>query len=184
MRQTTTTRVTDTIAQLYESYARNILMTIRRYTSSDADAEDALLEVFLAALENQQFLTLDENRQLAWLHRVAQRKAIDIHRRRTRHPAISLEGEDDAPVNWLTDDDDQTPERTALRQEEYHQLRAHIERLPKQQQQVIHLRFGAGMRCVDIARELQQRESTVRTWLSRSLQTLRSIYENHTEKEG
>jgi RNA polymerase sigma factor (sigma-70 family) len=162
------------IAALYQRYAPVILAYVRKHVPCSEDAEDVLLDVFLAALEHDSvFLHLEERQQLAWLRRVAHNKFIDYHRRTRRRPAISLELATEA----LYDDDEQAPEQVALRHEEHALLRERLARLPDQQQEVLHLRFGADMRCIDIAKLLDRREGTVRAWLSRSLNFLRTVYE-------
>src|SRR5712671_1872271 len=55
------------IGVLYQRYAPAILTYIRRHISSPEDAEDLLVEVFLAALERNNLLCLNEGEQLAWL---------------------------------------------------------------------------------------------------------------------
>jgi DNA-directed RNA polymerase specialized sigma24 family protein len=65
------------IEALYERYAPNILLCLRQHTITKEDAEDLLVEVFLAAMESTTLLTLPEDVQLAWLQRVARNKAVD-----------------------------------------------------------------------------------------------------------
>ncbi len=52
------------IGVLYQRYAPGILTYIRRHISSPEDAEDLLVEVFLAALERNNLLCLNEGEQL------------------------------------------------------------------------------------------------------------------------
>ncbi|MEO6887608.1 MAG: sigma factor, partial [Ktedonobacteraceae bacterium] len=52
--------------QLYQRYAQTLLSFIRRYLSRREDAEDVLLEVFLAAMERNSLVGLNEDEQLAW----------------------------------------------------------------------------------------------------------------------
>ncbi len=59
------------IARLYQHYWLTILASIRQHISSREDAEDILLEVFVAALESTSLLTMGEKQQLAWLRHVA-----------------------------------------------------------------------------------------------------------------
>lgn len=76
-------------AQLYRRTAPTLLAYLLRQVSSREDAEDLLLEVFLAALENEQFKGINEEKQLAWLRTVARYKVADYYRRFTRHPGVS-----------------------------------------------------------------------------------------------
>src|SRR5258708_13873228 len=57
------------IAALYQRHAPGTLTFIRRHIPSREDAEDALLEVFLAALESENLAALNEGEQLACLRR-------------------------------------------------------------------------------------------------------------------
>src|SRR5260221_8870170 len=67
------------IAALYQRHAPGILTFIRRHIPSREDAEDALLEVFLAALESEKLDALNEGEQLAWLRRGADKKNTFYH---------------------------------------------------------------------------------------------------------
>ncbi|MFL5626403.1 MAG: RNA polymerase sigma factor [Ktedonobacteraceae bacterium] len=110
------------VAILYDRYAHIILNYVSRYTASREDADDLVLDVFLAALENQVWITWSDGEQLAWLRRIAHNKAVDNYRRATRHPAIAL----DNATHMLYEDDDCAPERIILRNEDHALLRAHL----------------------------------------------------------
>jgi hypothetical protein len=60
------------MADLYERYRFIVLRTIHQHISSHEDAEDILLDVFLAAFESDVFFTLLEQQQVAW--RIASRE--------------------------------------------------------------------------------------------------------------
>ncbi len=76
---------------LYLQYAQKIFAYLRKQTLAREDAEDILLEVFLAAMEQANFSLLSEQEQLAWLLQVAHNKAMDVFRRTTRYPRVSIE---------------------------------------------------------------------------------------------
>lgn len=162
---------------LYEAHGRAILGYLRLHTRSPEDAEDLLVEVFLAALEQDNLSALAPGEQLAWLRRVAHNKLLNTYRRATRHPQVALE----AIVDTLALEDG--PEEFALRQEERRQLRASLSRLPALQQQILQLRYSDGLRCAEIALLLNKREAAVRKALSRSILFLRQTYQrNEGEK--
>jgi len=73
------------VAGLYQRYAPELLLYIRRHVPSQEDAEDVLLEVFIAALENPRLSDMRQQEQLAWLRRVAHNKFVDFLRRSVRH---------------------------------------------------------------------------------------------------
>src|SRR5258708_37972987 len=79
------------IATLYQQYAPAIFAYLLHHTPSEEDAEGILVEVFLAALENEQFPLLPEKAHLACLWRVAGDKMIDVYQRSVRRHTVTLE---------------------------------------------------------------------------------------------
>lgn len=167
--------VDDSPAALYQRYAASVFTYLRRRAPAREDAEDLLLEVFLAAFEQQAaLLALPEDARLAWLRRVAQHKLIDHYRRSNRRLAVPL----DALKERLEEDADLGPEQVALRREEERRVAAAVQRLPALQQEIVRLRFAGGLRCAQIADVLGKREGAVRMALSRALNLLRTLYED------
>lgn len=167
-------------AALYQKYWLTVLNYIRQRISSQEDAEDILLEVFLAALEDEEpFLNLGEKQQLAWLRRVALNKCIDQYRRVKRRPAVPLE----LTQETLYESEECSPEQEALRQEERMLLQKRLSVLPELQREVLHLRFAYNLPCAEIARHLHKNEGAIRALLSRSLNRLRTIYETRREED-
>lgn len=160
-------------AMLFHRHAPALFAFLRQRAASQEDAEDLLLEVFLAALEHNGFFELSEGEQQKWLWRVARNKTIDAYRRSTRKPALTLED----IVNTLCASEELSPEQVTLRQEEYTRLRATLKSLPAPQQEALCLRFGDNLRCAEIATVMGKREGAVRMLLSRALNLLRTIYE-------
>lgn len=157
---------------LFQRYAPAIFAFLLQQTSSREDAEDILLEVFKATLEQSQFGQLSEERQRLWLWRIARNKLIDAYRRSQRRPAVSVE----QVLNDLFADAEQAPEHTLLRWEEYTQLHSTFQTLPLLQQRILKLRFVNGLRSSEIATLVGKSESAVRTILSRTLNQLRQLY--------
>src|SRR5258708_26807141 len=92
-----------------------ILTYIRQQVDTAEDAEDVLLEVFLAALEHEQFMRLDEGQQLAWLRRVAHNKSVDHYRRLVNRPSVPL----DEVTEPVFENEALEPDQVALRHEEH-----------------------------------------------------------------
>jgi RNA polymerase sigma-70 factor (ECF subfamily) len=159
-------------AGLYQQHAPGIFAYLRRQNLSREDAEDILLEVFLAAYQRNNLAALAPGEQLAWLRQVTRHKLADHFRRANRRVMVDL----DVVADTLYADDTQAPEQVALQRESERQLRAAISHLPAAQQQVLRLHFGEGLRCVDIARMLGKGEGAVRMALSRALNLLRARY--------
>lgn len=167
----------EVIAQLYERHWLTILLAIRQNLPSQEDAEDILLDTFLAAFESDVFYHLVELQQIAWLRRTASNKAVDYHRRNAREPVTSLH---ESEVTGF-EDEERSPEKSFLRHEEHLRLQSHIASLSELQQEILYLRFASGLRCTEIAAHMQKNEGTVRSLLSRTLNLLRSLYETHQE---
>jgi RNA polymerase sigma factor (sigma-70 family) len=165
------------IAALYDRYAHIILNYISRYITSKEDVDDMLLDVFLAALEKQVWITWSAGAQLAWLRRIAYTKAVDYYRRSTRHPSVDLE----QVASLLCEGDEFMPEHIALRNEAFTLLRVHLSNLSELQQEIVRLRFYDGLRLKEIAQRLNKSESAIRVTLSRALNILRRMY---LQREG
>jgi RNA polymerase sigma-70 factor (ECF subfamily) len=156
---------------LYEQHASAVLMYLRRHGAQNEDAEDLLLEVFLAAMESSTLLNMGSGEQRAWLQRVAHNKLVDHQRQTFRRRFVAL----DEAMEALFDEDS-APEHVALRNENHTQLREHLATLPELQQEVLHLRFALGLRSKEIAQVLNKSDEAIRTLLSRAINVLRTIY--------
>src|SRR5258708_16518853 len=160
-------------SMLYDRHSASILAYARSHTPSWQDAEDLTLEVFLTALEHDNLSWLSTKQQLVWLWRVAHNKLIDSYRRPGHPPTVPLE----QVVESACRDEALTPEQQVLRREELESLYKAVGALSLEQQQVLQLRFGEGMRFAEIAVLLNKREATVRKICSRSLALLRGTYD-------
>jgi RNA polymerase sigma factor (sigma-70 family) len=164
-------------AALYERYATTVLTYLRRRLPSREDAEDLLLEVFLAAFERNSLMGLAEEERSAWLRQVARNKLTDFYRRAGRRSSVALDGVEDLLYDEALD-----PEQVALRHEEERRLHLAIKQMPPAAQEVLRLRFANGLRCTQIAGMLGKREGAVRMTLSRALNLLRTLYEDAGEE--
>lgn len=163
------------LAQLYQQSAPKILDYVYRQVSSSLDAEDILIDVFVAAIESPSFASLTTQEQQAWLWRVARNKVIDTYRRAQRFP---LQYIDDQNIEDIV----LNPEQVSIQLEEDGYLAQLIKRLSPLQQQVLYLRFGENLRCAQIATKLGKREGSIRSLLSRAFNLLRRHY--HDQEEG
>lgn len=161
------------LAELFERYAPALLTHLRLNVQSAEDAEDLLLDIFSAALERDSLRGLSLEEQRFWLWRVARNKLVDYYRRRSvrRHVRLADFAES------IYQDDELAPEWLALRGEEYRDVLEEIKKLPRQQQEVLLLRFAYGLRTLDIARILGKQNSAIRSTLSRTLNRLRKTFE-------
>lgn len=169
-----------TLAELYQRYVSTLLNYIRRYVSVREDAEDILVEVFLAALANDDLASLREDERLAWLRRVAYYKCVDLWRHQQRHPTLDL----NKLIDGLYEADEHSPEHVALSAEEHSLLRKHLAKLTAPQQALLHLKFGQRLSGAEIARRLHKSESSVSKLLARALNQLREMYQAKERRSG
>jgi RNA polymerase sigma factor (sigma-70 family) len=162
---------------LYDRFASTIFSYLFQQVSSRQEAEDLLLDVFMAALHNHALSAFTDDQQEAWLRRVAKNKVIDWYRHNRLLTMLPVD------LALTIEDNALTPEQRTLQQESYaylHQLIAKLAPLP---QQIVRLRFGNGLRLVEIAAMLDMPEGTVRKQLARTLQNLRTLYDQLEQPE-
>lgn len=160
------------ISVLYQRHAPGIFSYLRQHIPSREDAEDLLVETFLAACESPSFNTLSEERQRPWLWRVVRNKVADYYRSPAHRQMINV----DELADVIYTDEASAPELLAERGEEYLQLRKEVQQLPLPQQRILQLRFVNGLTSAEIARTVGKSDIAVRMMLSRTLNLLRSIY--------
>jgi RNA polymerase sigma factor (sigma-70 family) len=162
---------------LYERFAETLLASLCQQVAHRQDAEDLLLEIFLAALQNPALIGLPAERQLAWLRRVARNKVIDHY----RHTALLTM----LPLEQTPPPEDQrlTPERQAEEQETRTWLAQAIKGLPPEQRELLRLRYAQELRLTQIAALMEKSEGTVRKMLSRTLRRLRTLYEQDERRD-
>lgn len=151
---------------LYDRFAATIFDYLSQQLASRQDAEDLLVEVFMAAHNQPMLFPLSDGRQLAWLRRVAKNKVVDHYRHNAVVRLLPLEQALCAADRALT------PEQRAVQREDYERLYQAIGHLSLEQQQLIHLRYGSELRLVAIADLLGRPEGTVRKMVK-----LRTLYE-------
>lgn len=169
----------DVISDLYQHHARTIFKYALACTRSYEDAEDIVVDVFMAALGFAHLDSLSETQQLAWLLRVAHNKVIDLRRKVTRQTFIPLEA---IQEQIFDENNEHLPENQALHQEQLRILRQQIDQLPPQQRELVTLRFISNLRCTEIAQIVGKTENSVRVALSRALNTLRIQYKTDLEE--
>jgi RNA polymerase sigma-70 factor (ECF subfamily) len=162
----------EAFAQLYDAYIQRIYRYIYFRVSDDMTTEDLTAQVFLKACENLDRYKTDRSPFIAWLYTIARNLVIDYYR--TRKKMLNFE-----EVVHLADGgpapDDEVQGRFELQA-----MRDALQFLTADQQQVLILRFIAGLPTKDIARIMEKREGTVRVLQMRALQTLSKYME---EKE-
>jgi RNA polymerase sigma-70 factor (ECF subfamily) len=101
------------ISALYQQYAPQIFTYLRLHLRSKEDAEDLLVDIFLACLESPAFHRLAEPQQRSWLWRVVHNKLIDFYRKGTvRQRTVNV---DDFVQEIYYDEPSPAPHKERLR---------------------------------------------------------------------
>jgi RNA polymerase sigma-70 factor, ECF subfamily len=152
---------------LYERYVDRVFAYLRTYTETHDDAADLTQHVFLRALEA---LPGYRDRGLpfgAWLFRIARNAATDTFRRQRRSLPWEHVPESLQPIS-LHD-----PESASLRRETLNQMRVLVGMLGPEKQELLALRFAAGLSSREIASMLGRSPAAVQKELVRIMHSLK-----------
>ena len=162
----------EAFAQLYDAYLERVYRYVYIHVSDEQTAEDITSQVFLKAWEHLDSYRSGGSPFLAWLYTIARNQVIDHYR--TRKSSISVDEVLSLPSKEESVDD-QVASRFDLQA-----MRDALQFLTDEQQQVLILRFVAGLETHEIAYEMNKAEGAIRALQMRALQTLSKYM---TEKE-
>ncbi len=154
-----------------DRYERPLIGYAKEITGDLEAARDAVQETFLR-LSRQDVLAL-EPRLRPWLFLVCRNCALDHVRKVVKFSAKPGE-ETDCPS------EDPSPDARAMAAEEAGRLHMLVARLPRQQRELVRLKFEAGLSYKEMAEALQTSVSTVGAQLHEAMQTLRRQWNRDT----
>ena len=157
----------DAWAHIYDRYYPKMVQYCYQRTGNRAGSEDLASEVFLEALKGIRRYRYRGVPLSAWLYRIARNLTADFQRRNARKPTVPLE-EETARADLQAPDE---ADSSALR----HDMRAAIQQLTEDQQQVIILRFFQGLSHEETAAIMGRRSGAVRVLQNRALRALRRL---------
>jgi RNA polymerase sigma-70 factor, ECF subfamily len=150
-------------ALLYERYADQIFAYCYTLTKDKELAEDVTAATFAKAMEELPRFEWRGVPYSAWLYRVA---ANQVSRQRRRPHMLELHDEHYASS--------QDPLEVALANGRDAEIRAVVAELPRDQREVVVLRFGGGLRNKEISEIMGRSEGAIKLLTFRALTTLRS----------
>jgi RNA polymerase sigma-70 factor (ECF subfamily) len=159
-------------ATLYRRYVTPVYRYLYCRVGNAADAEDLTAQVFIAALEG---LSAYRERGSfgSWLFTIAYHKAADHHRR--RHPHLSLDEALDSPG------DGENPLTCMMRVEALQRLAALVAQLEEDKQELLRLRFAAGLTYGQMAIVVGSNEGAAKMAVHRLLNRLEAEWEEADE---
>jgi len=167
-------------AQLVEKHDARVMSLARSILGCGFDAEEAYQEIFLKIYRSLPAFRFESDFS-TWIHRIAVNTALSkrrsLQRRRQKEQIMDpLNSEDDffdsVPNNPLDN-----PENQQLRSEILAQIERALEGIPARQRTVFVMKHDQGMKLKEIARTLGIGEGTVKAYLFRAIENLRSALE-------
>jgi len=156
------------LRRLYDREAAQLLgvayRIVRRPDLADEVVHDAFVQIWRKAG------SFDRNRGEArgWIYSIVRHRALNLLRQDAR-----LNRFEPGQLEAIADDSSEDPLRELSRLSETDALRGCLQRLDEPRRRMILLAFIEGCTHVQIAERLQQPLGTVKSWIRRSLQTLK-----------
>jgi RNA polymerase sigma-70 factor (ECF subfamily) len=159
--------------QLVGRYAGPLLGYLTRMVGDRHQAEDMFQETFMRVHTHAGSFR-DGGRFKTWLFTIATRRSIDLLRKRGRRPAsVSMDADELAPgLEAELADTGCDPGVATARAEVKEQVRHAVDSLPDRQRAVLLLAYFHGLTYAEVAEALTCSPGTVKTHMSRALQTL------------
>ena len=154
----------EAFARLYDAYVERVYRFIYFRISGDGATEDLVSQVFLKAWENLGRYRVGSSPFIAWLYTIARNLVIDYYR--AKKDVLPLEEAAALPSDM------QSPDEEAQLHFDLQAMRDALQFLTGDQQQVLILKFIAGLPNDSIARIMNKREGTIRGLQMRALQIL------------
>lgn len=159
--------------ELYRHYLPRVYAYIAYRVGREQDTEDLTSETFLSVVEHlADFEYRHDGAFAAWIFRIAQNKVNQFFRRNHRQQGtVPLDDLPEIVSSALLPDD------VLSRKERFVVLSRLVDQLSPRRQEVIRLKYFAGLRNVEIAALLELDERTVASHLSRALADLQDHYQ-------
>jgi RNA polymerase sigma-70 factor, ECF subfamily len=159
---------------LYDDVAPKLFAVILRILPRRDLAEEALQEVFLSVWRNAATYRAVRGSPMAWLASIARNRALDMRRSLTAEPLTS------EPVTAFEETiagEGNDPEQETGLAVEARRLDNCMRRLTAEQNQALRLAFTYGLSYPEIAQHIHSPLGTVKSWVRRGLQALKTCLE-------
>lgn len=162
--------IADSFTELYEQYMPKVFRYISYRINNTQVAEDLTSGVFAKALDKFTSYRPEKASFPTWLFAIARNTIIDHFRTAGKVNIVSLE--EDVALS----SNENSPEDEAEEKDEAQVLNACIATLSSREQEIISLKFGAGMNNRQIAKMCGISEANVGIILYRTVHKLRDIF--------
>jgi RNA polymerase sigma factor (sigma-70 family) len=168
--------------RLYRDTSPHLLGVILRIQRDRAQAEDVLQEVYVNVWRSAQSFNPALSQARTWLNSVARNRAIDSLRRRQSEPQTISRfqaGPDEDDTDMLQDIAADTPGPLDLLEQasDARALTTCMKDLSGEQQHSLALAYYQGLTHAEVAEQLGHPLGTVKSWVRRGLQSLKTCLE-------
>ncbi len=157
--------------KLYDLTSAKLFGVCLRLLRDRAESEDAVQEVYIKIWHNAAKFQQAEASPMAWLIAIARNHAIDRLRAR-RAPALDLDQAFDVA------DQGPGPEASAIAGDEKTKINHCLEQLPQDRAEAVRAAYVEGYSYLELATRYGLPLNTLRTWLRRSLLSLKECLES------
>lgn len=158
--------------ELYGRTAPHLFGVALRILRNTAAAEEILQEAYVSIWQYAGSYEAAKSQPLTWLTSIVRNRCLDQLRRR-EIDTVTLAGDEDAPEFDLPSDA-MTPMEALLESADAVSVRGCVETLDAGPRQAIALAFYRGLTHIELARQLQQPLGTVKSWVRRALEKLKT----------
>lgn len=158
------------LSPLYKATSAKLFGVLLRILNNRSDAEDALQDVYVKIWHRADRFRAGEFSPLSWMVVIARNHAIDVLR--ARKP-VSVELDEAFDVSSPEKD----PEQAAINSAEGARIETCLQELEEQKAQAVRGAYVDGYSYAELAEKYSVPINTMRTWLRRSLLSLRECLE-------
>lgn len=147
----------DALAVVFRTVSGPLAGWLRTQVADEHLVEDLIEDTFLDLVRGCRAIKGGPFAVRAWLYQAARRNLLDVVRGRSRRPEVVTDVVPEGP------DDRDGPEAIVAQRDAEVRLRAHLSALAPDQEQVLTLRFLAGLTGPEVAAVLGKRQGAVRS---------------------
>ncbi|MFC1972393.1 RNA polymerase sigma factor [Chloroflexota bacterium] len=156
----------EAFGELYDVYLEQIYRYVYHQLKEKMTAEDITEEVFVKAWKSIKSCRGKEKTFKAWLYRIAHNQVVDYYRYQKRETGMYRQ-------NIV---DESNPVQNIEQANESERLFAEISSLPRNQKQVVILRFIEGLEHQEVSKIMGKSQGAIRVLQVRALATLRKRF--------
>lgn len=157
--------------QLYDAAAPKLFATVLRIVRNKPTAEEVLQDVFLRIWQNAASFSPQTAPARAWMNSIARNRAIDVLRQKGFTPVSAAE-HDSKWYERIAEDRDREGDMINNAT-----LRHCLETIDEQARNCVLLAYYEGFSREELAQRYDRPVNTIKTWLHRSLASLRACIE-------